>query len=116
MRARRAAAIEAAAPLRDAAELLGPAVDAALSALDLGPEHAAAEQLARGYARIIDQARDPGWGYRWIGPELLRVLSALQATPAAVAAVKGAKPSGHGQPSRLAQLRAANESGKRPGL
>lgn len=90
MRARQRAAIETAdrPPLRDAAELLLPAVEQAIGALGLDEEDTAAAQLARGYARIIDQARDQAWAYRWIGPLLASALDSLQATPAARARVK----------------------------
>ena len=108
MRARRAESIEAApdSPVRDADELLAPAVAETLAALDLGPEHAAARKLAERYADVIDKARDPAWSARWIGPLLLQALTELGATPAARAALtKGAKPAPQG-PSRLDQLRA----------
>lgn len=112
MRARRAASIEAAVPdegqtLRDAAELLAPAVAETLRALDLGPEHAGAVQLARRYAAALDQARDPAWAMRWIGPLLLQSLEALGATPAARAALDKGKTAPPAGPSRLDQLRSA---------
>ena len=113
LRARRAAGLtpaEGQAP-RDAAELLSPAVEETLSALQLTEQDAAAAQLARRYAKVIDQARDPAWAARWLGPELLRCLDALQATPASR---KAAKPQPQG-PSRLDQLRAARGSTSRPG-
>lgn len=83
------------AALRDASELLWPAVSETLSQLDLKPEHAAARKLAQRYAQIIDQmpdhaprgTPDQAWGLRWIGPLLLDVLTELGATPAAKAAI-----------------------------
>ena len=85
LRERRAAAllpIDGQAP-RNAADLLAPAVEATLQALELGPADAAAAQLARRYARAIDQARDPAWAARWLAPPLLDALVQLGATPAA---------------------------------
>jgi hypothetical protein len=106
LRERRAASIEADpdAHLRDADDLLGPAVEETLAALKLGPEHAGAAQLARSYARVIDQARDPVWALRWIGPNLMAILTSLRATPASRAS---AKPERTG-PNKVAQLRAAH--------
>ena len=103
------------AALRDASELLWPAVAETLSQLDLGSEHAAAKKLAQRYAQVIDSMPDktPGnipdqaWALRWIGPLLLDALTELGATPAAKARLtKGGKPA-DGKPNRLAQLRAA---------
>jgi hypothetical protein len=103
------------AALRDASELLWPAVSETLATLDLGSEHAAAKKLAQRYAQIIDQMPehaprgqpDQAWAMRWIGPLLLDALTELGATPAAKARLtKGGKPDG-GKPNRLAQLRAA---------
>jgi hypothetical protein len=94
--------------LRDASELLWPAVAETLTQLDLGPEDAAAKKLAQRYAQVIDQATGEAWAMRWIGPLLLDALEALGATPAARARLmkKGDKP-GDGKPNRLQQLRAA---------
>lgn len=86
------------APLRDASELLWPALAETLASLDLGPEHAAAKKLAQRYAQVIDglpdrgegtseRAHDQAWALRWIGPELLKVLDALGATPDARARI-----------------------------
>jgi hypothetical protein len=88
--------------LRDAARTLGTAVETSLEALGLGEQDAAAAALARRYAEVLDTARDPAWAARWLGPELLRVLDALKATPAA--RQKDSKP-GKTEPSRLDQLR-----------
>lgn len=88
--------------LRDASELLWPAVAETLATLDLGSEHAAAAKLARRYAQVIDSmpdrapargAPDQAWAMRWIGPLLLDCLTELGATPAAKARLtKGGKP------------------------
>lgn len=95
------------AALRDASELIWPAVQETLATLDLGSEHAAAKKLAQRYAQIIDSARDEAWAARWLMPLLLECLTELGATPAARARLtKGAKP-GDGKPNRLAHLRAA---------
>lgn len=96
------------APLRDASELIWPAVQETLAALGLGSEDSAAKKLAQRYAQIIDglpdsgseRSHDQAWGIRWIGPELLRCLDALGATPDARA--------------RIAKL-AGNAAGKDPG-
>ena len=82
--------------LRDASELLWPAVAETLATLDLSSEHAAAAKLARRYAQVIDSmpdhaprgAPDQAWAMRWIGPLLLDALEALGATPRARAAQK----------------------------
>lgn len=105
LRARRAASIEAdpEAPLRDADELLAPAVEGTLANLELKPENQAAAQLARQYARVIDQARDPAYALRWIGPLLQDVLVSLQATPASRGKAEPPRPRG---PSPLDELRA----------
>ena len=93
--------------IRDASELLWPAVAETLTQLDLGPEHAAAKKLAQRYAQVIDQHRDEAWAMRWLAPLLLDALSELGATPAAVARLtKGVKPA-DGKPGGLAKLRAA---------
>ena len=93
--------------LRDASELIWPAVAETLTQLDLGPEHAAAKKMAQRYAQVIDQAKDEAWAMRWLAPLLLDVLSELGATPAAVARLtKGAKPA-DAKPGGLAKLRAA---------
>lgn len=117
LRARRAAAllpVDGPPPLPEQDRLL-PAVDEALGALDdLGPEHAAARKLAQRYAKVIDEARDPAWGCRWIGPLLLACLTELGATPVAKAQLaKGAKVAPQG-PSQLDRLRASRRSG--PGV
>ena len=95
--------------LRDASELLWPAVAETLASLDLKPEDAAAAKLARRYARLIDQTPDPKQAsVMWhLGAELHRVLESLGATPQARAALtKGTKPA-ENKPNGLAKLRAA---------
>jgi hypothetical protein len=90
--------------LRDASELLYPAAYATVMSLDIDRDgkDGAAAKLALQYARTIDEA-PPGKAYaaaiRWLGPELLKVLAELGATPAARAAMKktvkpDAKPNG----------------------
>ena len=65
MRARRRQALEAAdaaeVALRSADDLLGPAIEQTLAELGLDESDAAAAQLARQYARVIDRARDQAW-------------------------------------------------------
>lgn len=101
-------------PLRDASELLYPAVCEAVAVLDLDPDgkDAAAVKLAKQYARTIDE-QPPGKLYagtiRWLGPELHKILESLGATPAARAVItKGAgKDKGPAPVSKLDQLREA---------
>ena len=95
--------------LRDASELLWPAVSETLTQLDLTGEDAAAKKLAQRYAQVIDQHDDQAWAMRWIGPLLLDALEQLGATPAARARVKGGKPA-DAPVSQLAKLRAARRS------
>lgn len=107
LRARRAALLEPVdgPPLRDADELLAPAVEETLAALQLAERDAAAAQVARAYASAIDQARDQAYALRWLGPLLLAALTALQATPASRPA--GARqPAGPQRVNRIAQQRA----------
>lgn len=113
LRARRASALEPGAEttLRDADELVLPSVEQALAALELDDKDAAAAQLAAVYARVIDQARDPAWAARWIGPLLLQALAELHATPASRKALarQQAPPRG---PTRVAQLRQAHAAAR----
>jgi hypothetical protein len=118
------------APLRDASELLWPALAETLASLDLGPEHAAAKRLAQRYAQVIDglpdrgegtseRAHDQAWALRWIGPELLRTLDALGATPDAQARISKLAKGGGGDkpdaaPSQLDRLRASRASRRTP--
>jgi hypothetical protein len=69
--------------VRDADELLGPSIEESLAALGLDGAGAGAAQLARSYGRVLDTAADAAGAARWIGPELLRALAALGATPMA---------------------------------
>lgn len=111
-RARQRAAIEAppGVPLRDADELLGPAVDGTLAALKLGERDAAAAQLARRYAAAVDGAKDPAAALRVFGPLLGKALAELHATPASrKGIVKRPEQAG---PNRVAQLRAAHMAAK----
>jgi hypothetical protein len=98
--------------LRDASELLYPAAYATVMSLDIDRDgkDGAAAKLALQYARTIDEA-PPGKAYaaaiRWLGPELLKVLAELGATPAARAAMKKTvKPDA--KPNGLQGLRAAH--------
>ena len=97
--------------LRDTSEWLYPAVCETIAVLKLDPDgqDAAAAKLAQRYARLIDEASDAKQAnvLRWLGPELLKVLAELGATPAARAALKpkGAKTSE--RESKLDQLRVA---------
>ena len=91
---------------RPADELLAPAVTETLKSLDLGAEHAGAVQLARRYAKVIDEARDQSWAMRWVAPELLKVLEQLQATPS----TRPKAPPERG-PNQLDRLRAVRRGG-----
>ena len=97
-------------PLRDADQLLYPAVCETVAVLDLDPDgkDAAAVKLAKQYARVIDCASDAKQAsiLRWLGPELLKVLESLGATPAARAAMKKPK-TGDARPNGLQKLRDA---------
>jgi hypothetical protein len=99
--------------LRDASELLYPAVCEAVTSLELDSKDAAAVKLAKQYARTIDEA-PPGKEYfarlRWLGPELDKVLAALGATPAARAAMKKPAKPADAKPSRLRQIRDAHSA------
>lgn len=94
-------------PVRDASELVYPAVQETLAALGLLGEDSAAKKLAQQYARVIDsqpghcrgcsdddcrRSQTSAWAMRWLGPLLLDALRDLGATPAARAAMtKGTK-------------------------
>ena len=108
--------------VRDASELLYPAVQETLASLGLLGDTAAATKLAQQYAKVIDsqsghcrgcdsdecrRSQGSAWAMRWLGPLLLDALDALGATPRAKAALtKGTKPA-ETKPSGLAALRAA---------
>lgn len=106
LRERRARSLEEGEPvLRAAEDLVLPALQESLSALGLGPEHAAAVRLAERYAKVLDRAQDVAWACRWIGPLYLDALDAIGATPMAKARLaKGQKQAPH-VPSRLDELR-----------
>ena len=97
--------------LCDASELITPALVATIDALGTKPEDAAVVQLARLYALRIDQATVTGdpkiaaWAARWIGPELLKALEALGATPAARAALARKGGPANAPEDQLAKLR-----------
>jgi hypothetical protein len=92
--------------VRDASELLWPAVSQTLSQLDLTDADAGAAKLAQRYSQVIEQHPDQAWALRWIGPLLLDALTQLGATPAARAAItkKGGAPADAEDP--LTRLRA----------
>ncbi len=111
LRERRAAAlipVDGPCPLPQADQLT-TAVAETLDALKLSERDAAAAQLARRYATVIDQAADPAYALRWIGPLLLRALGELHATPAARPAGKPERTT----PNRIARLRAEHLAVKR---
>jgi hypothetical protein len=117
LRARRAAGLrppDDGPPPRDPDDLVLPAVETTLEALSLRTEDAAAAQLARSYARVLDTARDPAWAARWYGPELLKALDALGGTPLARARLKTSEKPPPSGSSRLDQLRQARMN-RRPG-
>ncbi len=112
LRARRRALLappDEGVPVRDAGELLGPAVADAVAALELAGSDPAAAALAASYARCIDQARDEAWALRWIGPLLLDTLTQLGCTP--MSRAKLAKPGRQDPgPTRLDELRQSHAS------
>jgi len=79
--------------LKPADDFLQYAVRDTIAALELTDADEAAKQLAIRYAKLIDAAINDGAGrpdsVLWhLGPELLRTLETLGATPAARAAIK----------------------------
>lgn len=115
MRERQAAAIEAGGEppvLRDANDVLVPAVEAAILELELAGQDVAAAALCRQYAKAIDTAKDRGYALRWIGPLLQTALEGLYATPASRKAQKPAAPA---PPNGLQRLRAARAAAEKPG-
>jgi hypothetical protein len=97
--------------LRDADELLLPAVRASIAALkDKTGADAAIIKLAERYAVTIDQAPPARTEYvmRYIGPLLHDALESLGATPVARTKTRGKEGSPSGGTSRLATLRAAH--------
>ena len=97
------------AALRDASELLWPAVSETLTQLDLKPEDAAVKKLAQRYSQVIDQHSDAAWCARWIFPLLLDCLEQLGASPAARARLKTGKQA-DAPIGQLAKLRAARRA------
>lgn len=96
--------------LRDADELLRPAVAASISALQVTDDRdAAVVKLAERYAAAIDDAEsdERTAALRDLGPKLLAALTALQATPAARARQRTSKGGDGAGQGGLAQLRAA---------
>jgi hypothetical protein len=73
---------------------MAEAVERMLTALALPPGNEAAAALVRRYAEQLDQARDPGYAARWIGPLLLAALESLGGTPAARSRMRGQQPKG----------------------
>ena len=63
--------------LRNAEDTLVAAVEQAINSLDLTEKDAAAAQLARRYAAVIDQCDDQAWAMRWVAPGLLDSLEQL---------------------------------------
>jgi hypothetical protein len=114
MRERRRQAAEEAdtaeVALRPADQLLSPAIEQTLTALDLDGADTAAAQLVRQYARTIDRAKDQAYAMRWLGPLLLDGLTALNATPMARTKAKTAS-TGKRQPNALDQLRMVRRQG-----
>lgn len=97
---------------RDADGALLPAVETTIAALELGDRDAALAQLARGYARAIDEAQDEAYALRQLGPLLLKSLISLGATPASRGKLPDAGPR---RVNRIRELRAA-EARKRGAL
>lgn len=100
--------------LRDANDLVLPAVRATIAALphDRDGEYAAIIRLAEQYAAAIDDAYDPkvhAWALRNLGPLLHDALEALGATPAARGKTVKEGPATGGT-NRLAALRAAHRA------
>lgn len=109
-------------PVRDASELLYPAVQEAIGSLGLLGEDSAAKKLAQQYAKVIDsqfghcrectnpdcsRSQGSAWAYRWLAPLLLDCLRELGATPAARAAITKRDKPAEPKQSGLAKLRAA---------
>jgi hypothetical protein len=113
MRERQRQALEAAdaaeVTLRPADDLLGPAIEQRLADPGLEGSAAAAAQLVRQYARVIDRSKDQAWSMRWLGPLLLDALTAINATP--MSRSKLPKDTGRREPSALDRLRAARQTG-----
>jgi hypothetical protein len=101
--------------LRDADDLLLPAVHRTIAQLDLRPEDSAAATLAERYAETIDDTTCNECGshadqLKELGPKLLTALESLGATPRARAAITKGGATGAGQ-GKLGALRAARAAG-----
>ena len=113
MRERRAADHAAAlAPVPDAVprapdELLLPAVEQSIEALQLGERDQAVAQLARVLAQPIDESANQSVALRVLGPQLQKALEAIGGTPASRARLPK-KTAHRSTPNRIAQLRAAH--------
>lgn len=109
--------------VRDAGELLLPAVKESIAALkDKADADAALIKLAERYAALIDDAGrhcsgcanddcrrpDRSWAIRWIGPLLHDALESLAATPVARTRTRTKEGTPASGTSRLAALRAAH--------
>lgn len=90
--------------------MIGPAVRSTIDALDLEAVDDAVIRLALHFAEVIDNHGDQAWAMRWLAPHLLDCLTALVATPAARAAIKGGPPATQQNVSRLTALRAAHKT------
>lgn len=73
--------------LKDADDLVYPAVVQTLAALELTDKDAAAARCAERIAANIDEHTDQVYCMRWLMPELLKYLDALGATPDARARI-----------------------------
>jgi hypothetical protein len=106
--------------LRDASELIYPAVQETLAELGLLGDSSAATKLAQQYAKVIDsqsghcrgcdndecrRSQGAPWAMRWLGPLLLDSLEALGATPRAKAAQTKGKRDEQEVPDGLDQLK-----------
>lgn len=97
--------------LRDADELILPAVKATIAALEATTDaDTGIIKLAERYAAALDAAtttREKAYALRYLGPLLHDALESLGATPAARSKTTGRTAAGGGQ---LAQLRAARRA------
>src|SRR5260221_14148532 len=96
--------------LRDAGELLRPAVTATVTGLTLAAADSAAVKLAQRYAAAIDDADNRAEALERLGPRLLAVLESPGATPAARARLKEGRAAGSGKPSGIQALREAHRA------
>src|SRR5258708_20648956 len=96
--------------LREAGEVLGPAVAATVAGLTLAAADSAAVKLAQRYAAAIDDADNRAEALERLGPKLLTVLESLGATPAGRAKLKEGRPAGGSKPGGLQALREAHRA------